>query len=385
MARTIKAVLFDVGGVLHLPDHETMRTFLGDLADGLPGPVIDRAHYLAVALAERWVDGPQRADFAEYLRRYLFALGVPRHDLESAADRYVSELGAGKAWRAPVSGAAETLRELAKSGRKLGIVSNTMAGGVADRLRETRMCQVGEGRGTPVEVVVDSHELGVRKPDPAIFQAALEALALEAAEVAFVGDALDADVAGATAVGITPVHFDPLSMCLRGDHHHVQSLQEVPSLVRSARRAAPIHAPSDVPRLDSIEVVLDDAAAWAVGREDVRGLCVVGSYARGTFGQGSDLDLVLLSARPLDYIRSDQWVRAFDGFSLAMTRQWGTVMERRLRRADGLELDVAIAEPGWAATAPLDTGTGSVVKGGFRILHDPDRSLARLRTAVAPG
>lgn len=59
--------------------------------------------------------------------------------------------------------------------------------------------------------VVDSHEVGMRKPSPAIYQLALGRLGAEAARTAFLDD-LPANVAGAEAVGMRGVLVgeDPL-------------------------------------------------------------------------------------------------------------------------------------------------------------------------------
>jgi len=54
--------------------------------------------------------------------------------------------------------------------------------------------------------VVISGEVGVKKPDPAIFRMALRPAGLRADQVVFVGDS-DDDVAGALAVGATPVRI----------------------------------------------------------------------------------------------------------------------------------------------------------------------------------
>ncbi len=50
-----------------------------------------------------------------------------------------------------------------------------------------------------------SGEVGARKPGPAIFEAALDALGVDAGAALFVGDRLVDDVAGAAAVGMTTV------------------------------------------------------------------------------------------------------------------------------------------------------------------------------------
>jgi FMN phosphatase YigB (HAD superfamily) len=51
--------------------------------------------------------------------------------------------------------------------------------------------------------------LGVTKPAPAIFQAALDRVGVSAADAIMVGDSLKADVIGAQAVGIRAALIDP--------------------------------------------------------------------------------------------------------------------------------------------------------------------------------
>ncbi len=46
------------------------------------------------------------------------------------------------------------------------------------------------------------------------------------------------------------------------------------------------------------------------------------------------------------------------------------------------EVEIGFAHPAWAEVDSLDPGTQRVVADGCRILHDPDRLLARLCAAV---
>ena len=55
------------------------------------------------------------------------------------------------------------------------------------------------------DAVVVSGDVGVKKPDPAIFTPALEQTGLVADEALFVGDSPEDDVAGARAAGLRPV------------------------------------------------------------------------------------------------------------------------------------------------------------------------------------
>jgi len=52
---------------------------------------------------------------------------------------------------------------------------------------------------------VDSAEVRIEKPDPRIFSVAVEALGLEPAACAYVGDIYDIDVVGARAAGLRPI------------------------------------------------------------------------------------------------------------------------------------------------------------------------------------
>jgi putative hydrolase of the HAD superfamily len=59
-----------------------------------------------------------------------------------------------------------------------------------------------------IEGVVSSAGVGARKPDPAIFEAALEVAGVRASEALHVGDTPDEDVAGARAAGIRVLLLD---------------------------------------------------------------------------------------------------------------------------------------------------------------------------------
>jgi len=62
--------------------------------------------------------------------------------------------------------------------------------------------------GSHFEAIVISAELGVGKPDPRIFRAALDALGVAGADAAVVGDSLERDVAGARRAGVRSVWLD---------------------------------------------------------------------------------------------------------------------------------------------------------------------------------
>ena len=58
------------------------------------------------------------------------------------------------------------------------------------------------------DVVVVSADVGVQKPDPAIFRLACERLGEEPGSCVYVGDSVLSDVEGAAAAGLRPVLLD---------------------------------------------------------------------------------------------------------------------------------------------------------------------------------
>jgi putative hydrolase of the HAD superfamily len=75
--------------------------------------------------------------------------------------------------------------------------------------------------------------VGYEKPDPRIFHVALDKLGVAPERAVHVGDTACADIDGARAAGVRPLHLDPYGFCPRpaGDHEHVGSLAEVAALV----------------------------------------------------------------------------------------------------------------------------------------------------------
>src|SRR4029077_4151183 len=122
------------------------------------------------------------------------------------------------------------LRALVATEVPVAVVSNS-DGNVEAILRERRLCQVGEGDGICVAVIVDSHHVGAEKPDPRVFTPALDTLGVVPADALYVGDMVWADVVGARAAGMRPVHMDPYDFCAAADHEHVYSLSEVVTLL----------------------------------------------------------------------------------------------------------------------------------------------------------
>ena len=228
-----RAVLLDVGGIFLAPVHDLI---LGAFARAGFTPaveILDRAHY---AGARAFPFGDDEFDWATswraYLDGYVTECGTPDELREEVHLHLDSEFSDAALWFQELPGSRDGLHALARTGVKLGIVSNA-DGLIGRRLAELEILQVGPGVGVPVECVIDSGAVGVMKPDPRIFHIALDAMGIGAADAWYVGDMPGIDVAGARAAGLHPVLMDPYEMHLGADYARVGSLSELAAIVGS--------------------------------------------------------------------------------------------------------------------------------------------------------
>ena len=229
------AVLLDAGGVFVLPDPDRILGAFTRAECSVPRGVLADAHYRAAArfgihldVEACWTEA-----WLEYLQTYVHECGVPQDRRDEAHRHLDSEFADAALWVEPVPGSREGLQALADAGVRLGIVSNA-DGMMGPRLAQLELCQVGPGVGVDIECVVDSGNVGVMKPDPRIFQAAIDLLGLEPDQVWYVGDMPAIDVVGARRAGIRPYLMDPLGLHLDAGYERISSLAALAELIATA-------------------------------------------------------------------------------------------------------------------------------------------------------
>jgi putative hydrolase of the HAD superfamily len=145
-------------------------------------------------------DGERAAVYLEALFRYS---GVPADRMPEVRECLEQLHRERHLWCSVHERTHESLRRLRAAGLRLGIVSNS-DGRVEEAL-------AASGLRDYFEVVMDSSLVGVEKPDPKIFRAALDALGVAPEEALYVGDLYEVDVVGARAAGMEAVLFAPSS------------------------------------------------------------------------------------------------------------------------------------------------------------------------------
>jgi putative hydrolase of the HAD superfamily len=219
-----KAILFDAGGVLVLPD----PTVLGPLLAYYGGdPSLEancRAHY--AGMAAKSAAGSGEAFWDEYNHSYVRSIGVPEDDVDAAA-RALHNTRTAFLWRWPIPESLVALADLSAMGLPLGVVSNA-SGQIAEVLSRSGVCQAGDGPYTPMRVVVDSHVVGVAKPDSGIFEHALPYFeGIDRHEIAYVGDSVTMDIGAATAAGLHPILLDPYDDHPDAEFERIRHLTEL--------------------------------------------------------------------------------------------------------------------------------------------------------------
>jgi uncharacterized protein len=134
--------------------------------------------------------------------------------------------------------------------------------------------------------------------------------------------------------------------------------------------------PSPEARVRFVERLLATIRAWAE-HAPVRGLALVGSYARGGAREDSDVDLIALVEQPHSFVLGD-WLQEIDwsGLGAAPTEsrpvQYGVTWSLHVLLENGLVVEFGCAPLSWASGRPIDAGTRQVMSEGRRVLHDPD-------------
>lgn len=126
--------------------------------------------------------------------------------------------------------AKTVLNELYRNYR-LGIVSNFAIPECVEQLLDR------EKLSQLFEVIVISGAVNKRKPNPEIFELALQKMQLDASDVAFVGDTVDADVKGARSIGMKSIYIDRRPQKELDEHppdYKIKSLNELPFVLQKS-------------------------------------------------------------------------------------------------------------------------------------------------------
>jgi putative hydrolase of the HAD superfamily len=209
-ASEIEVVFFDVGNTLLMP-YPSMEAICRHVIEQFGYTVTDEELRRGAIAAERfyeeryWSDDTFWAteDDASAMWVEMFAVllaetGIngDRHFMGRALYDY---FGHGDRWRT-FPDVVPVFDRLRGEGMRMALVSNWDA-------RLAKLC-FDLGLDRYLDSVISSASVGLVKPDPYIFEVALERMGVAPARTVHVGDHYYADVMGSRSVGISPVLID---------------------------------------------------------------------------------------------------------------------------------------------------------------------------------
>ena len=127
---------------------------------------------------------------------------------------------------------------------------------------------------------------------------------------------------------------------------------------------------------EQVQELLNAVIKWAEGKPSILGLALVGSYARDEAKVDSDVDLVLLTSTPKEFIDKPEWIREFGDVKSFKIEDWGLVTSLRVFYQGDLEVEFGMTTSEWASE-PIDEGTRQVIADGMKILLDKSGLLDR--------
>jgi len=227
----IETILTDAGGVLIDLDYRYLRRLIEARRVEITEQELSR--YEAVArqrIHDHVTEGGRVGDaWRDYFHMILGHAGVSVDDQPEIIDTLWEAHERVGLWTVAIDEGPDTIKALRDAGYRVGVVSNAEG-------RVARDLDSAGYRGL-FETVVDSHLVGVEKPDPRIFEIALERMGGKSETTVFLGDVPAVDVAGASAAGLRPILLDRHDLYPEVEAERIGSIADLPKRIEALSAA----------------------------------------------------------------------------------------------------------------------------------------------------
>ncbi len=219
----IETVFLDAGGVLVVPNWRRVSTALGRHGIHVRPEALSAAEPYAKFRFDQSVPVATTKDedrWDAYFEHILTQAGVRATDgIREALSEMRTYHAAHNLWESVPSEVPWVLGRLRSLGLQLVVVSNANG-----RLRAS-FDRIGLSQH--IDVLVNSHDEGVEKPDARLFEIALNRATARADATVHVGDLYHVDVVGAEAAGVRAVLLDPADLYTACGCDRIRSLREL--------------------------------------------------------------------------------------------------------------------------------------------------------------
>ena len=225
--RPITTILFDAGGTLIHLDYGFLQRVLRRAGISVTQQALREGEGAArttvdqrMLAAETDTDETRRHPYFISLFTHL---GLKKAKIDQVLDFLETEHKRHNLWRVMRPSTPQVLSNLRAQGLQLGVVSNS----------DGRIFSILDRCGIAnfFQVIVDSHDVGVEKPDPRIFQFALDKLQARPEQTIYVGDIYSIDIVGAERARLQPVLIDGVGCYATTQCRKIRHLRSLLSIV----------------------------------------------------------------------------------------------------------------------------------------------------------
>lgn len=229
MPSKIRAIFFDAGNTLVYPRHEVLVEDLK--SQGYSATVEDfhAAERTGKARLDEWLwpqiskgEVPRTVDqyyWTEYLAALMDRIRPPQDQRAPLMLRVANGFRQITLWSRVMPETPPYLEALRKRGYITGVISNSI-GTMEEQLASLDLARY-------FDTVLDSAIVGVEKPNPGIFQLALQRVKVAPAEAIFIGDTNATDMGGAQLSGLHGVLIDRVGAYPNAEAPRITSLPEL--------------------------------------------------------------------------------------------------------------------------------------------------------------
>jgi len=240
MESKIRAIFFDAGNTLIYPRHEVLVEDLKSQGHSVAVEDFHAAERAGKARLDEWLwpqirkgEVPRTVDqyyWTEYLAALMDRIRPPQEERGRLMLRVADGFRQITLWSRVMPDTPPYLDALRRRGYFMGVISNSIG------TMEEQLARVDLARH--FDTVLDSAVVGVEKPNPGIFQLALERARIAPNEAVFIGDTNATDMGGAQLSGLRGVLIDRVGAYPNATAPRITSLPDLdPILERLADSA----------------------------------------------------------------------------------------------------------------------------------------------------
>jgi HAD superfamily hydrolase (TIGR01549 family) len=216
-------LIFDAGGVLVFPDFNRLADIANQVGIETSPAEIAEGHARLFQALDEYIAKHRHSPTIQYFMDIFEQVSDSPEKIRAAFELTLQADKTKNIWASTYPWISSTLRKLKGLGYQMAVISNS-DGSVEQILQDLDL------RGY-FEIVIDSFVVGVEKPDPNIFEIAIERLGWNSAEIIYIGDLFYVDVWGANRAGLGAVHLDKNGLYGNWEGVRIPSIRELPNLL----------------------------------------------------------------------------------------------------------------------------------------------------------